>query len=126
MISHQLGFPINGGTPKWLIYNGKTIYKWMMTGGTPFIIISENHQMISCNGFLIDHDPRTKSTNRKLVKLFQDQTRTPWGSCTLGVVGCWPLLWHPSWSLAWPSGYRYCYHGIGKAQKLGIVGIHPL
>ena len=31
---------INGEFPKWLVYNGKPIYQWMITGGTP---ISGNH-----------------------------------------------------------------------------------
>ena len=30
------GFPINGGTPKWMVFKMKNaIQKWMMTGGTP-------------------------------------------------------------------------------------------
>ena len=28
---------IKGGTPKWMVYNGKSIYKWMMTGGTQIL-----------------------------------------------------------------------------------------
>ena len=36
------GFHSHGGIPKWLVSNGKTIYNWMMTGGTP---ISGNHHM---------------------------------------------------------------------------------
>ena len=33
---------INGGIQKWLVYNGTSIYEWMMNRGTP---ISGNHQM---------------------------------------------------------------------------------
>ena len=27
----------NGGTPKWMVYSGKTNLKWMRTGGTPIL-----------------------------------------------------------------------------------------
>jgi hypothetical protein len=27
-----MGVSINGGTPKWIVYNGKSIYKWMIWG----------------------------------------------------------------------------------------------
>ena len=27
-----MGVSWNGGTPKWIVYNGKCFYKWMMTG----------------------------------------------------------------------------------------------
>jgi len=30
-----MGVSINGGSPKWRVYNGQSIYKWMMTGGIP-------------------------------------------------------------------------------------------
>ena len=43
----QPGVSINGGTPKWLVYNGKSSYKWMMTRGTP---ISGNLQPYNFEG----------------------------------------------------------------------------
>ena len=35
-IDRHIGVYINGGTAnRWMAYNGKYIFKWMMTGGTP-------------------------------------------------------------------------------------------
>ena len=30
--AHAVGFSINGGTPTWMLYDGKSIYKWMIWG----------------------------------------------------------------------------------------------
>jgi len=27
----------NGGALNWMVYNGKSLYKWMRTGGTPIL-----------------------------------------------------------------------------------------
>ena len=31
-----IGVSINGRSPKWMVYNGKSIYKWMIWGVPPF------------------------------------------------------------------------------------------
>ena len=48
---------VNGGTPKWMVCNGTSIYKWMMTGGTPIsgnfhVYIYIYHEMLYylCSG----------------------------------------------------------------------------
>ena len=41
---------LNCGYPKWMVYKGKSIYKWMRTGGTP---ISGNlHMMYHIFGWI--------------------------------------------------------------------------
>ena len=39
---NNMGVSINGCIQKWMVYKGKSIYKWMITGGTPIL---GNHQM---------------------------------------------------------------------------------
>ena len=33
----DMGGSTHGGTPKWSVYQGKSIYKWMIRGGSPIL-----------------------------------------------------------------------------------------
>ena len=46
---YKYGGSINGGTPK-LMVKGKSIYKWMMTGGTP--MTSETSILMELDGYI--------------------------------------------------------------------------
>ena len=42
----------NRGTPKWMVYNGKTLLKWMIWGAHPYIW---KHPYLCCICFIIFH-----------------------------------------------------------------------
>ena len=85
---HDMSVSKNRGAPKWMVYNGKTLFEWMICGGNP--LFSET------SIFLKSNQPTTQS-GETFFEVFQS-----------GLGWCWrnflPIL-HLTWVVTdWRSG----------------------